>query len=74
MILRSSVSMRSAYVLASARGCARMRSSIISKAWPVAKMPTLEVVAAGNSPRRSSHALARIVDRQTKLESPSARG
>jgi len=52
----------------------RIASSIDSYAWPVAKIPTLEVVAAGNRPRRSSHALARMVERHTNAESSSARG
>ena len=40
-----------------------MRSSSASYAWPVPNRPTLDVVAAGSSPRSVSSAFARITER-----------
>ena len=72
MTLRSSASISSAHARTSASGCARIRSSSASNAWPVPKMPTFDCVAAGSMPRSVSSALARIAARCTPSESAGA--
>ena len=74
MTFRSSRSIAAAQSRASGRGCACIRTSIASYAWPEAKMPTLAVVAAGSSPRSRSSARARIARSRAASGVASSRG
>ena len=74
MTLRSSTSISSAQARTSSSGCARMRSSSDSNAWPLPNIPTFDCVAAGSRPRSVSSALARMAARCTPSESFAPRG
>ena len=66
--LRSSARIASAQARTSASGWARMRRSSSSYAWPLPKMPTFDVVAAGSRPRSASSAWARAVALRTAAD------